>query len=457
MGQKISETKKLFRWLHWPPLLTFSLVFILFFVLSYLKLDPDFGWHLMSGDYFVHHAIPATDIFTYTASDFPWVNHEWLSDIILYYLYSFGGYTLLALVYASLWTLAFFLVARKSYGPLIILGVLAVLPFAGIRAVTWTVLGVVLVYRIVQARDRRWRYILPLLFLLWANIHGGFAIGLVLLGYWAIVKRSKQLLLLLGGSILVTFINPYGVDLYVEIFRTTLDGSLRWVINEWVPIGSVWQTIAYVAIWGAGFLLLLGKKWRSYLQVDVLLFFAALSSIRHYPLFVVLSLPYTTEYVKELAIKIPTTIDTSRRNVIWFVIVVITLFVGWTGYDVYAISPNREDYYPVHAVTYLEQHPCKGNLFNEYGIGGYLIWKLPGYKVYIDGRMPSWEGGGHKYMSDYTKIFTDASFRDGQFAVHNITCVLVPINTNRSSMTQQLIRNGWHTANKGEGYILLEK
>ncbi|MEO5950687.1 MAG: hypothetical protein ABIQ04_04525 [Candidatus Saccharimonadales bacterium] len=452
-----SKEKRQFWWLNWSPMLTFSIVFILIFVLSYLRLDPDFGWHLAAGDYFLHHGIPKTDIFTYTAADFPWVDHEWLSDCLLFLLHSIGGYTLLAAVYAALWTLSFFIIGRRVYGPLVLLGTIAVLPFAGVRAVTWTVLGVVLVYIIVKTSNKQWRFLLPLLFLLWANIHGGFAIGLALIAYWTISERSKRLLVLLILSFAVTFINPYGIDLYVEIFRTTFDGSLRWVISEWVPIGSVWQTLCYVAIWAAGFLLLLGKKWRSYLQVDFLLFLAAMSSIRHYPLFIVLSLPFTAKYIKHFLTKIPRQLDLPKRKVIWLIIGIISLISAWSLYDIYNGPLDREEAYPRSAVAYLTAHPCSGNLFNTYESGGYFIWKLPTQKVYIDGRMPSWEGNGHKYMTDYLKILNDSVFRNEQFRTYNITCALVAHDDRIIGVPYQLKKSGWKVVSDANGYVLLEK
>lgn len=457
MKGTLSPTRSTFAWLNWPPVITFTVVFILFFVLSFLRLDPDFGWHLTAGDYFLHNGVPHTDIFTYTAANFPWVNHEWLSDIFVSLLNSFGGYPLLAALYAALWTLAFFIVGRRISGPLVLLGVIAVLPFAGVRAVTWTVLGVAILYVIVKLKNQRLWFLIPLLFLLWANVHGGFAIGLVLLGYWAIAKRSPRLLLVLIASFAVTFINPYGIELYVEIFRTMLDGSLRFVITEWAPIGTLWQVVGYVAIWGAGFIVLRGKKWKSYLQLDVLLFIAALSSIRHYPLFVLLSLPFTDGYVTQLTSKIPHKLHLAQRRVLWAIVIIIASIAAWGIYDIYSIPLDRETGYPRSAVTELQRRPCEGNLFNDYTAGGYLIWKLPGQKVYIDGRMPSWEGDGHKYMDDYLRIFTDKDFRRDQFKKHGITCVLVRSGEKPSELVVDLKNEGWRVRSEDSRLILLER
>jgi len=81
--KKLLHKKFHWRWLTWPPVVTFSVIFIIYLVAALLLLDPDFGWHLQAGNYFLAHGIPATDVFTYTAKNFPWVDHEWLGDILL--------------------------------------------------------------------------------------------------------------------------------------------------------------------------------------------------------------------------------------------------------------------------------------------------------------------------------------------------------------------------------------
>ena len=97
---KVSNLKKYQR------LILFLFIFVLFFLVCCFNLDPDFGWHLSSGNfYLVHNYIPSTDIFSYTAPNFPWINHEWLLDVLIAFLYKFGGYLLLSFVFSFIWTL----------------------------------------------------------------------------------------------------------------------------------------------------------------------------------------------------------------------------------------------------------------------------------------------------------------------------------------------------------------
>ena len=120
--------------------------------------------------------------------------------------------------------------------------------------------------------------------------------------------------------------------------------------------------------------------------------------------------------------------------------------------------PPRDNIYPPQAVAYLEQHPCKGNLFNSYNYGGYLIWKLPNTPVYIDGRMPIWrDEKGEKYFDTYLKVFHDDNVRKAEFSKYNITCVLLIRDVQTKKLVNRLKIEGWSEAAKNNDSILLEK
>jgi len=68
--------------------------------------------------------------------------------------------------------------------------------------------------------------------------------------------------------------------------------------------------------------------------------------------------------------------------------------------------------YPVRAVEYLRQHPLPGPMYNTYGYGGYLIWSLPGHRVFVDGRADVYERGGA--YADYLQV---SNLRPAAFAV----------------------------------------
>lgn len=84
-----------YSWLDWPSWILWPLIFLLFLMICWHRVDPDFGWHLMTGRDILAHGIPQHDIFTYTAPDFQWINVEWLNDVLFAKLYDAGGYALL--------------------------------------------------------------------------------------------------------------------------------------------------------------------------------------------------------------------------------------------------------------------------------------------------------------------------------------------------------------------------
>lgn len=88
------------------PIFGFAALGGLIFYVCAASIDPDFGWHLQAGRYILAHGIPTHDIFTYTAADFRWIDHEWLSDVVMALLFGAGGYWLLAAVWAVIWLAA---------------------------------------------------------------------------------------------------------------------------------------------------------------------------------------------------------------------------------------------------------------------------------------------------------------------------------------------------------------
>ncbi len=452
----MTKNKSKWWWLTWPPVVTFGIVFNIFFLIALFRLDPDFGWHLKSGEYFLQHGIPATDIFTYTASSFPWVDHEWLSDIFTYVLYSIGGYNLLCLLSSAVWTFAMWLVARKVHNLTIILATLAMTPFSGVRAITWSVLGLALLTVIVKAKNHRYRWFIPLLFLVWANVHGSFVIGFVYLLYLAVKERSLEYVAWTAVGAVLALINPYGLSIYIEVFRTITDTAIHTQISEWRSFWIPWIVTPYVLLWACAFALTGYKDWRKYLGLDVIFFLAGMSSVRNLVLFVIISIQVTDERLRQTAALIPKDLDKPRRLFIASVGVIITISVLTIVVYMYKnISLDREYVYPRNAVAYLQKNPCKGALFNHYDFGGYLIWKLPSHKVYIDGRMPSWAVNGQKYMDIYQDVLEDKNIRAKEFKKYDIQCVLTLNSDDRKELVDDLKNQHWTVAAEDPRSLLL--
>lgn len=431
-------------------------VFLSVSIICFISLDPDFGWHLASGQYFLNNGLPNYDIFTYTASDFPWVNHEWLNDIIWAFLYNCGGFLLLSLFIGIIWTLAAFIFLRQARPLVVGMAFVGLIPYLGVRASSWTVLAVSILVWLMSSKS--YRKYLPLLFIIWANLHGSFVIGLAYVAYETIRSRQLSLFKLLLLCILATFINPYGIELYREIFSTIFDSSLRWTINEWRPLDIEYAMMPYIVLWASMFVITDLKKWRSYLGLDLILFFAGLSSMRNFMIFILFSISYTNRRLVKILEPIPKDLDKNRKRFVLGSKIVICSVVCVFAYAQISNSPPLpESYYPVEAVNYFKKHPCKGNIFNNYSYGGYMIWHLPGQKVYIDGRMPSWQHNGTKYLNNYFDVSKDETFRKAEFKKYNITCVIISNYGIEGTLGDNLKKEGWKAFIKTDDYTLYLK
>ncbi|MCL2869199.1 hypothetical protein FWF48_00075 [Candidatus Saccharibacteria bacterium] len=465
------------KWLQPPRWLVFVVIFILFTLVAWRHLDPDFGWHLVSGQYFLAHGVPKTDIFSYTATHFSWVNHEWLSDIILSIIYSLGGYGLAAVVYGVMWTLSFYLIGRRANGWVLLAAIAAVLPCAGVRGVTWSVLGLAALLTLLniwrQKLSSRRRLLLGIAIValigLWANLHGGFIVGIAVVVFYAFLQKSWRLGLVAIGGALLALINPYGIGIYVEVTRTLLDTSLKSNIAEWEPAWHLmnWSAAALLVLYGVAFLWTVSntkhRSWRTFLTAENIFLLAAFSAYRNWPFFALAAIPMVDHNAKQIAKELT---NKPPHRINWIFAAAIVGMIAFSGWRVYqqdfSGSWQREANSPQAAVSYLQANPCPGNLFNDYDIGGYLIWKLPQAKVFIDGRMPSWEiapgdrnyGQLPKYFDVYKKIYDnkDKQWRTAEFKAYNIRCALIGKN---SDLAKALKHEKWHQVKSAGGWVLL--
>ncbi len=411
---------------------------------------------MASGEYIVHHGIPAHDIYTYTASDFPWVHHEWLADSINYLITTVGGTTLLAIVFAGLWTGAVALAAKRLTLRSTVVAVVAVLSMFGsvtVRDVAWTVFFFALLPLLYEKK----RWLIPLLFVVWANFHGGFVIGLVYLAWRIIRYRDWRGGAVLALSAVATLVNPYGLEIYREIGATLLDSSLHSRIDEWQSWHLAPESWLFIGLWlGTLGCDLYKRRPLSLVGFDTLLFVAALLSSRHYLLFVIAALPRVIDQAHQLRFR--SLFRNHRLTIRHIIKTAATYTTALLGMALFLVStvavlqPSPHDNRAA-VVASLRQTPCTGNLFNDYNLGGYLIKNYPEQKIYIDGRMPSWEHGGVKYMDNYLRALKDPAFRAQEFARYDIRCVVL---SKQSDTVEQLVKDGWQIDVRGD-YVLLRR
>jgi hypothetical protein len=435
-----------------------GILFGLFFLISWKRLDPDFGWHLRSGNIFRHSGIPAHDIYTYTAPHFPWIDHEWGNDVILSILYGVGGYTLLAVLYGALWAGALLLVGRRARLYVLVIAALAIMPYAGIRPIAWTAFFFALTLTVLERAVGRLVWYLPLLFIIWANLHAGFIVGLAAIAYYAIRRRRWQLAVILGLAVLASFVNAYGIRLYDEIFRTLFDRQLHNQIEEWTAFSIIPACWPFIVLWAIGFVQYDARHWKRWLQLPTLLLASALSASRNFPLFVVAALAPAGQYVEALHRSIPKNLDRGRKAMLAVLVAIVLFAVVYSAHNAFWSFGPRTGGYPVQAIAYLRDHPCPGNLFNDYNYGGFLIWKLPNVPVFIDGRMPSWKApDGEKYMNTYEHLLHHPATYPATFSRYDIKCVLLGNNSLNSRLIKRLEGIPWrHIPTQDNSVLLVE-
>lgn len=428
------------------------IVFTLFCWRGTIFLDPDFGWHLKLGQIILDSGIPKTDPFSYTMSSYPFVDHEWLTNTIISMLYPFLGKIGLAGIYAVLVLLLMGLALSSKKSKIwlkvvpFILGAGVLLDYSGIRpqVQSWVLLAILL--RIILNDDtwKRWRLVLPIFIVFWANLHGGFAIGIATLFCIVFLKSWRQRKLWLEGtfiftlSLLASLVNPYGIHLWWEVWQQISDTSLRWTIAEWQPAIFSFNP-SFIALLTLSLILLLRYRKKFRLEEIGLYFFFLLqgiSSLRHIPLWTIVSLPLVVkglEWFYQEAKKIKEGAWRFKKAYNFAIagsLIVFTLqsIFGLLG----AKSLTEEAFYPKKAVEFLKSNLPAGQIFSEYGWGGYLIWKLPEKKVFIDGRMPSWRwqsapsSESNYAMKDHQNITREETKYLPVFEKYGIATVLWP-------------------------------
>lgn len=282
--------------------------------------DPDLWWHLRTGQLIVETGhVPHADPFSFTRLGKPWVSHEWLSEIVLYELWTRVGPGAL-IVFSSIVTTMGFLILywRCPATPhwaaaLTVLGALAAAPSWGARPQMFTFVFASLLLWLLEQAEHRPRLLLfiPPLFLLWLNLHAGFALGPALMFLYALgmtfecmagTTPWQQCRLVVGRVLAITLgcmalvpLNPSGTQLYLYPLETLRSSGMRAYIVEWFsPDFHHWIYGPLLLIILLALAALAYSRHRVRGRVLLPLLFtaaAALDAVRHIPIFVLLALP----------------------------------------------------------------------------------------------------------------------------------------------------------------------
>lgn len=491
----------------------FVLLFGLLAMTARPATDPDLWWHLRTGQWIVETGhVPHSDPYSFTRAGQPWVAHEWLLEVLFYELWKHGGFAALIVFSAIVTTAGFILLYLRCLADgvknhwaaaAIILGALAAAPSWGVRPQIFTFMLASLLLWLMECGEHRPRLLLwiPPLFLLWLNLHAGFALGPVLLlayGAGLMIETATgatpwnearpiilRVLLLLVACVALVPLNPSGTGLYRYPFDTLRSPAMRSLIGEWhSPDFHEWLYRPFLLLW---LLLLVAfatsscgsralprldgtdlrprAKWRIMAPL-LLTACAALDAVRHIPIFVLLAVPVIAaafsanrgmlepQPTPGNTGQISPTPRSSRLRPLFNAVVVILLaafaLARWVGLA-RGQDAREAEQFPQKTVAFLRAGDYPRNVFVYYDWGGYAIWKLyPEYRVFVDGR-------ADLYGDDHLRQFTAAvQLRTGWRDVLDrwkVEAVLVPP---ACALAQALLLDpNWHAAFRESKAILL--
>lgn len=384
--------------------------------------DPDFWYHISAGKYMtVHHTLITEDPFSYTtytraapdaSTHADNLRGYWLAQALMYMLYAgLGPYGIIAArvaIYGATCALVLLWAIKKGSSPLaasalMILGAIFLGNYTGdrpqIASFALAPLALYIMERHTGEPRARWPFAaLPVVMMLWANLHRGYPMGAALIALYATVEalrgdkaRLKGLMLISALSVSATLINPNGYATYMAMIK--FEGSpLQRVILEYRPTLetgaygiTLWPYIAYIAL---AFMSLIaarrGGLRASEVAVAVALGVLSFKAFRYVPFFLLCALPAASVGLTAmLRSRIPSTLPA---------VALMLLASAYAAYgnraDLQRLSssgliPHR---YPEAAVRQIEKLHPSGPLYNEWTWGGYLMWELPQYKVFADTR-----------------------------------------------------------------------
>lgn len=397
-----------------------------------LNSDGDLGRHLRVGEYILDRgSLFYQDPFSYTRVGTPFVPFEWLSEVLFAISYRAGGLAGVAVFSALLIALTYFVVGLflRNRGVEPFLAYVVTMLAAVLGSMHWlarphlfTLLGSALLLTLLERQpDRRRPWLFLPLFVLWANLHGGFLFGLVLIGVYVVSDLLAARFSPHEQSSWLEAAQYHGAGLLVATFATFLNpsgpGALRHVIGYLGETFLVARTEEYLSpdfhVWTGrvflGVLLLLvavmalGRSRYSIpglLVVLVTLAFA-LHSKRNIPLFGLTALPLVAISMDAEWRQLPGRFAKHVRGVFavdghrsaggWAAGTALLLaLLGLAHGSVLGIPLVRARFdpavFPIEAVNRSRAAGMGGRLFNDFSWGGYVLHAWPEQKVFIDGQ-----------------------------------------------------------------------
>lgn len=431
------------RYLKWMVMILLPVMILLRYPVD--RLDYDVWWQMALGKYYLTHHTLIMDlsIFSWTPTDPAWIYNTCLGSIVIYLFYNFlGGFGLWVLqwlIFIGIF-LSFYLFLRLLRQPLDVMGLTIIAAIGIVCSIAcrfykpelfsvlffcWTVF----IFYCVKINRRKFLfYLYPLIFALWANLHGAFVIGFCLLAGLAVgellnriffpresftVNELVHLWIACFLSGVATLLNPYGIDYLLSIYNGVMSDAYTINVKYIQAYVSLWsnfkdlrdinvsffmmgQVVLIMAVMMfillSLFLYELIKKKScdfTFLLIAVCTYWGAMSTVRGIyilPLAFFFSFYYMLHRLKLKNIPARATLLSLLVFILFFVN--ISYFTFRYGADNQWFGAGLDSFAPVKEVAFLKKYRLEGPVFNDYVTGGYLLWALyPDYKVFIDPRL----------------------------------------------------------------------
>jgi len=396
------------------PFLLYSLV-----VTTQINLVPvDLGRHLRNGALLVqakNFAVLKENLYSFTYSDFPFLNHHWGSGVAFYLIQKLAGFKGLSFFFTllSLATLGlFFDVARKTSSLVravwvLILIIPVLVSRSEIRPEAFSAFFSGLFFWLLwhyhqQKIKPQWLFLLPILEVFWVNLHIYFFLGPVVIGGFLLSNLRQRralgfLALILFLSGLACFLNPAGFKgaLYpLNIFNgysyPLFENQSVWFLDKVVqyPLNLYFKIVFALLILSWIYALIKRSNFAIYYLLFTIFFsYLGWTAVRNFALFALFALPIITANLQNLHFK---NLGSEVKIFLSLSVPTLALFLLFILNPSYWITKIRPGLglmaNNAQAADFFKKNQLRGPIFNNYDNGGYLIYYLYPEKVFVDNR-----------------------------------------------------------------------
>ncbi len=425
-----------------------------------LAMTSDLGRHLKLGEIILQcHCVPQTNLFSYTNPNFPIVNHEWLGEVIFYLVSAAFGlsglliFKMLVIITAA--ALLYIVALKKGSIFWVTLFSLLCITLFSMRffvlpelfSYLFIALFIFLMERYKQTKKLSLLLLLPILELMWVNMHIYFILGISIYIFFILEtllqerKPNKNLLLIGAALLLATLLNPSGIRGALLPFTFSANygftveenGSPFTILTPNSTNGNLAYTLVlqiFVFEFLLGIFLIglfLKKLWKHpfHLGNGLTAAFLGAKYTRCVSLFGLLGFIPLVQMATILEEKVKNSMEEPMRNIVkdtLAVLVVILVGIHVKGVIDYKILQFGFEPSAENAAAFIKNTGVKGRIFNNYVVGNYLIYALyPQEQVYVDARPEAYPAG---FFTDYWRMMADQTFFDQQVQKYNINAVV---------------------------------